>query len=323
MVFALVFTRGAINALDNPARQSFVTELVGPDRTVNAVALNSVIVHSARIVGPAAAGAVIALLGVGPVFPDQRALLRGDDRRALGHGPRAARHPRARPAAARRPALRPGLRAPDAGAADPAGDDGPGRDALLQLPDPAAAAGRLHLARHGDHLRAADDRDGRRLRARRAAGGRARARGLAAARVGRRRVRAADARRRRGADAAAADRRADPARDGHRHLRGGRELDAAARGRPRDARARDGAVLGGLPRLDADRRPAGRLAGGRGRAARRARGRRGRRAARRCWAPVRRSPGSASRSPRSTATPCAGAPRGRAWRRSSSPAGAS
>ena len=68
MVFALVFTRGAINALDNPARQSFVTELVGPDRTVNAVALNSVIVHSARIVGPAAAGAVIALLGVGPCF---------------------------------------------------------------------------------------------------------------------------------------------------------------------------------------------------------------------------------------------------------------
>ncbi len=68
MVFALVFTRGAINALDNPARQSFVTELVGPERTVNAVALNSVIVHSARIVGPAAAGAVIALLGVGPCF---------------------------------------------------------------------------------------------------------------------------------------------------------------------------------------------------------------------------------------------------------------
>jgi MFS family permease len=68
MVFALVFVRGAVNSLDNPARQSFVTELVGPSRTVNAVALNSVIVHTARIVGPAAAGAVIALLGVGPCF---------------------------------------------------------------------------------------------------------------------------------------------------------------------------------------------------------------------------------------------------------------
>jgi MFS family permease len=68
MVYALVMVRGSINALDNPARQSFVTELVGADRTVNAVALNSVIVHSARIVGPALAGGVIALVGVGPCF---------------------------------------------------------------------------------------------------------------------------------------------------------------------------------------------------------------------------------------------------------------
>ena len=68
MVYALVLTRGAITALDNPARQSFVFEMVGPDRVVNAVALNSVVVHTARIVGPAAAGGVIALLGVGPCF---------------------------------------------------------------------------------------------------------------------------------------------------------------------------------------------------------------------------------------------------------------
>jgi MFS family permease len=68
MVYALVLTRGAVTAIDNPARQAFVMELVGPDRVVNAVALNSVIVHTARIVGPAAAGAVIALVGVGPCF---------------------------------------------------------------------------------------------------------------------------------------------------------------------------------------------------------------------------------------------------------------
>jgi MFS family permease len=68
MVYALVFTRGTINALDNPARQSFAIEMVGPDRVVNAVALNSVIIHTARIVGPAAAGVVIALLGVGTCF---------------------------------------------------------------------------------------------------------------------------------------------------------------------------------------------------------------------------------------------------------------
>jgi MFS family permease len=68
MVYALVFARGAVNAVDNPARQSFVIEMVGSDRVVNAVALNSVVVHSARIMGPAAAGVVIALIGVSTCF---------------------------------------------------------------------------------------------------------------------------------------------------------------------------------------------------------------------------------------------------------------
>jgi len=68
MVLALIFVRGCVNAFDNPARQSFVVEMVGADRVVNAVSLNSVIVHTARIVGPAGAAAVIALLGVAPCF---------------------------------------------------------------------------------------------------------------------------------------------------------------------------------------------------------------------------------------------------------------
>jgi MFS family permease len=68
MVYAEVLLRGVINALDNPARQAFVVEMVGRDRVVNAVALNSVIVHSSRIVGPALAGVVIAVLGVGQCF---------------------------------------------------------------------------------------------------------------------------------------------------------------------------------------------------------------------------------------------------------------
>ena len=68
MVFALVFVRGAVNAVDNPTRQSFAIEMVGPDRVVNAVSLNSVIVHSARIVGPALAGVLIATAGVAPCF---------------------------------------------------------------------------------------------------------------------------------------------------------------------------------------------------------------------------------------------------------------
>ena len=68
MVYALVLARGSVTAIDNPARQSFVTEMVGGERVVNAVALNSVIVHSARIVGPAAAAVLIALLGVAACF---------------------------------------------------------------------------------------------------------------------------------------------------------------------------------------------------------------------------------------------------------------
>ncbi len=68
IVYALVFARGAINAIDNPTRQSFVIEMVGPERVVNAVSLNSVIVHCARILGPALAGVLIALVGVEPCF---------------------------------------------------------------------------------------------------------------------------------------------------------------------------------------------------------------------------------------------------------------
>ncbi len=68
MVFALVFMRGSLIAIDNPARQAFVMEIVGRDRIVNAVSLNSVIVHSARVVGPALAGTLIATVGVAPCF---------------------------------------------------------------------------------------------------------------------------------------------------------------------------------------------------------------------------------------------------------------
>lgn len=68
MVFGLVFVRGAVNSVDNPTRQSFVIEMVGADQVVNAVGLNSVLIHSARILGPAGAGILIATLGVAPCF---------------------------------------------------------------------------------------------------------------------------------------------------------------------------------------------------------------------------------------------------------------
>ncbi len=68
MVMALVFVRGSILAVDMPARQSFVIEIVGPDRVVNAVGLQSVLIHSSRIAGPAMAGLLIAGGGIELAF---------------------------------------------------------------------------------------------------------------------------------------------------------------------------------------------------------------------------------------------------------------
>lgn len=68
MVLAVIALRGLVLSVDNPARQAFVIEIVGSERVVNAVGLNSVLVHSARITGPAIAGVIIALGGVSPVF---------------------------------------------------------------------------------------------------------------------------------------------------------------------------------------------------------------------------------------------------------------
>ena len=68
IVLALIAVRGLAMAIDIPLRQAFVIEIVGRDRVVNAVSLNSVLVQGARIVGPAVAGIIIVFFGVGPVF---------------------------------------------------------------------------------------------------------------------------------------------------------------------------------------------------------------------------------------------------------------
>ena len=110
MVYALVFVRGAINAVDNPARQSFVFEMVGADRVVNAVSLNSVIVHSARVAGPAIGGILIATAGVEACFALNAAHVRRDGRGAGAHGPGAAAALDAGSARARRGSRRASLR---------------------------------------------------------------------------------------------------------------------------------------------------------------------------------------------------------------------
>jgi MFS family permease len=67
-VYLLALALGLINALDTPARQSFVVELVGREALPNAVALNSLLFNGARVLGPGAAGILIAQLGLAPAF---------------------------------------------------------------------------------------------------------------------------------------------------------------------------------------------------------------------------------------------------------------
>jgi MFS family permease len=59
---------GVASAIDGPARQAFVSELVGQNHVANAVALNSASFNTARLTGPAIAGLLIAWIGTGPVF---------------------------------------------------------------------------------------------------------------------------------------------------------------------------------------------------------------------------------------------------------------
>jgi MFS family permease len=67
-VAVLALVMGVANTLDMPARQSFIVEMVGKEDLVNAVALNSAAFNAARIVGPAAAGLLIASAGIAPAF---------------------------------------------------------------------------------------------------------------------------------------------------------------------------------------------------------------------------------------------------------------
>ncbi|MET9441575.1 MFS transporter [Streptomyces sp. NPDC006610] len=67
-VYVAAFAVGLATVVDNPARQSFVSEMVGPDQLQNAVSLNSANFQSARMVGPAVAGVLITGVGTGWAF---------------------------------------------------------------------------------------------------------------------------------------------------------------------------------------------------------------------------------------------------------------
>ncbi|MGN6250480.1 MAG: MFS transporter [Marmoricola sp.] len=63
MVFTVAFVFGIGSAFDAPARQAFVSEMVGPDDLTNAVGLNSASFNLARVVGPALSGVLIGVFG--------------------------------------------------------------------------------------------------------------------------------------------------------------------------------------------------------------------------------------------------------------------
>ena len=68
MVFFAALLSGCTDALDRPARQTFVHEMVGPEHLRNAVALNSTEANLARAIGPLCAGILIASVGMATCF---------------------------------------------------------------------------------------------------------------------------------------------------------------------------------------------------------------------------------------------------------------
>jgi MFS family permease len=67
-VYLLALSLGFVNVFDNPARQSFISEMVPPDDLPNAVTLNSVSLNLARIFGAAVGGVLAAVLGLALCF---------------------------------------------------------------------------------------------------------------------------------------------------------------------------------------------------------------------------------------------------------------
>jgi MFS family permease len=67
-IFVLALFFGAFSAVDNPARQAFVQEVVGHGLIRNAVTLNSTTVNVARVIGPTIAAVLVSTIGIGWCF---------------------------------------------------------------------------------------------------------------------------------------------------------------------------------------------------------------------------------------------------------------
>jgi MFS family permease len=67
-VFVLASLLGVVNAFDIPTRQAFQVEMVGKPDLMNAIALNSSLFNASRVIGPAIAGILVAVIGEGWCF---------------------------------------------------------------------------------------------------------------------------------------------------------------------------------------------------------------------------------------------------------------
>jgi MFS family permease len=106
LVYAIALASGCVFAVDAPARQVYVVELVGRERTASAVSLFEVIVNASRVLGPATGGVLIAVAGVSTCFYVNAASFVPPLYVLLRFRPRE----RPRETAPRRGALREGLR---------------------------------------------------------------------------------------------------------------------------------------------------------------------------------------------------------------------
>src|SRR5207249_12139704 len=68
LVYALALATGLVTAIDMPTRQSFYVEIVGREHITNAMSLNTATFTGARIVGAGLGGALVALIGLAPLF---------------------------------------------------------------------------------------------------------------------------------------------------------------------------------------------------------------------------------------------------------------
>ena len=145
-VLVLAVILGLNNTFENPARQSFILEMVGGDEVRNAISLNSTLFNAARAVGPAVAGLLIAT-GHGRLFPLELRQLRG--RRLLtrdhGQGQVATEPTRGEGEGAGEGGFL--LRSSQAPAAHPLVDDGDHRHARVRVPGEPARRRQVGLPR--------------------------------------------------------------------------------------------------------------------------------------------------------------------------------